>query len=216
MRYSTSSANPNRERFFRAASVDPARVLGVELMHTRRVLAPASAVEHRLLEAEAASEGGADGIVLPPGSGLWASVTVADCMPIWILDRASGACGILHSGWKGTGILEAGVGLMAERFGARPADLSVILGPAIGPCCYDVPPERAASFAAEFGAESAPTLGGSPRIDLRSANVSLARRLGIGALLSIEACTACDARLGSFRREGAERFTRMVAAVGEA
>jgi len=215
MRFRIDERNPNRDAFLRARGIDPEAVLGLELRHTRRVLAPGDAAEHRLLASRAALDGGADGIILPPGKGLWASITVADCMPIWLLDRSSGAFGVLHSGWKGTGILEAAARLLESRRGSRPSDLAVILGPSIGACCYAVPAERARSFAAEFGEGAAPVIGGSPRIDLREANLAIARRIGIGEILSIEACTCCDPRLGSFRREGSASFTRMIAAIGE-
>jgi copper oxidase (laccase) domain-containing protein len=214
MRYGTVAANPNRESFFRGLGADPAAVLGLELRHTRRVLFPADAAEHRRLSEAAALEGGADGLLLPRGSGLFASITVADCMPIWILDRASGAYGVLHSGWKGTGILAAAARLLESRLGSPASALAVVLGPSIGPCCYGVPEDRAESFASEFGPESVPLLAGRRRIDLRTANIALARSLGVGALLSIDSCTSCDPRLGSYRREGPASFTRMVAAIG--
>ena len=125
-----------------------------------------------------------------------------------------GAFGVLHSGWRGTGILAAAVEGLAARFGSQPSAMAAVLGPAIGACCYTVPEERARSFAAEFGEDSAAREGSVWRIDLRAANISLARRLGLGSLLSIDACTCCDHRLGSYRREGPAAFTRMVAACG--
>jgi len=213
MRYEAARPNPNRERFFETIGVDPASVLGLELAHSRNVIFSPGAAEHRRLARAAAGDGGADGILLSDRR-LFASVTVADCMPIWVLDRASGAFGVLHSGWKGTGILATAARMLEERFGTRPESISAILGPAIGSCCYAVPEERAEAFAGEFGAEAAPPAGGARRIDLRAANLSLARRLGVGAVLSIEACTCCDPRLGSYRREGGAAFTRMVAAAG--
>ncbi len=201
MRHRADEANPNRERFFRALGLRPGSVLGLELVHSRSVYFP--------LEEEAPA-GGADGLLLrDPGSA--ASVTVADCMPIWLFDRASGAFGVLHSGWKGTGILEAAVRLLGLRFGSDPAAVSAILGPAVGTCCYAVPEDRAALFAAEFGPETVIREGGSPRLDLRAANIAIARRLGLGALLSVEECSSCRPELGSYRREGPEAFTRMVA-----
>jgi polyphenol oxidase len=212
MKYGDPGCAPNRERFLRDRGLDPARALGLHLAHSRRILFPAR-------EGPAGDPGGAggdadaDGLILDD-PGLAATVTVADCMPIWILDRGSGVFGLLHSGWRGTGILETAVHAMAERFGSRPESLAVILGPAIGPCCYAVPEERAAGFAAAFGESSAPRRGGSSYLDLRAANLAIAERLGLGQLLSIEACTACDPRLGSYRRQGPSGFTRMLALCG--
>jgi len=219
MAYTDPASAANRRRFLSAAGVDPGRVLGLALAHSRNVLFPADAEEHRALAAEAASSGspddpvGADGIVLGDPE-LVATITVADCMPIWLLDRDSGSFGVLHSGWKGTGILSSAVEALVRLRGSRPSSMAAILGPAIGSCCYEVPAERARDFAREFGDESAFARGGAWVIDLRAANVGIARSLRIGEILSVEACTSCDERLGSYRRQGKDAFTRMLAACG--
>ena len=203
MKYGDSGSAPNRERFLREAGFDPATVLGLNLVHSRRVIFPSSGI----------AEGEADGLILHD-SPLAATITVADCMPIWILDRGSGAYGILHSGWRGTGILAAAVESMGDRYGSRPESIAVILGPAIGSCCYAVSEERASAFAAEFGEACVSRRGDLSFIDLRAANLSMAEALGIGQLLSIEACTSCDSRLGSYRRQGPASFARMLALCG--
>jgi hypothetical protein len=210
MKFGDPRSAANRERFLRGLGVDPLDSLGLELSHTRNLLFPARGDD---LAALARSAGGADGILLGD-EGLAATVTVADCMPIWILDRGSGSFGVLHSGWRGTGILARAIEALALRYGSRPASLSVILGPAIGPCCYAVSEDRASEFAAEFGDDSVRRRAGSWFLDLRAANLSIARRAGVGRVLSIEACTSCDPRLGSYRREGAGSFTRMLAFCG--
>lgn len=219
MRYRASGSGGNRERFLSGLGLGEESVLGVDLAHSRRVLVRTDAGE-RLFDgaAEIGSPGhgpehldsGYDGILLR-GSGLAASVTVADCMPIYVCDFASGAFGVLHSGWKGTGILATAVSALAAVAGSPPEAVSVILGPAIGPCCYAVSEERALGFGREFGPEAAPRRDGRCYLDLRAANLSLARRLGIGALSSIDLCTSCDEGLGSCRREGQGAFTRMMA-----
>ena len=140
-------------------------------------------------------------------------------MPIWLFDAKRRAFGLLHSGWKGTGILEAGVLRMGAEFGCPPADISVILGPSIGSCCYAVPEERASGFSAEFGAK-ATRRARSPDgkifhyLDLRAANLMLAEKLGIGRLMDVRLCTSCSPFLGSYRRQGAAGFTRMLALCG--
>lgn len=201
MRYIPDIVNANRVKFFSSLGLAREKVLGVELAHSRNVLFP---------EGNGNGASAADGILIKDPSYA-ASVTVADCMPIGIFDRSSRIFGVLHSGWKGTGILETAVRELGRRHCSPPQAISVILGPAIGACCYAVPEERARAYASEFGPESMIQRGGRFFLDLRAANVSLARRLGVGALLSVDACTSCDERLGSYRREGPGRFTRMVA-----
>lgn len=203
MRFLHDKPNPVREEFFRGQGIEPDRVLAVELVHSRTVLYPRGPEELRGVQA--------DGLIVEPGP--WVpTVTVADCMPIWVRHPGSGAYGVLHSGWQGTGILEAAVRGLGERYGAEPSGIDAFLGPSIGPCCYRVPEERAKIFRSEFGPDAVRLEAGAFRLDLGAANLGIARRLGLRSVTRISGCTSCDADLGSFRREGPEGFTRMVAA----
>lgn len=205
MRHEAGVSNPVREAWFESLGFARSRVVMPYLDHTRRVVAARTQAE---LEGFMC-----DGVVTDDREAALA-ITVADCMPIFLYDEGSGAFGILHSGWRGTGILASALELMAERFGTRPRDVSATFGPRIGPCCYVVDEERAAAFAAEFGEGSVARVGGKPRLDLAAANRGLAERLGLGSLHVMEGCTSCDERLGSFRREGPAAFTRMAAVIG--
>jgi YfiH family protein len=214
MRYFHRGVNPHREKYFGRWGIEASRVLGIKLAHSRSILFPSDrADQERLVDEAIDARGGADG-VLARDPRLVPTVTAADCMPIWILDRHSGVFGVLHSGWRGTGILTAAVEELGRRFGSPASAISAILGPAIGSCCYDVPEERARGFLKLYGDRAAFADGGRWRIDLREANIVIAERSGIGALLSVDACTSCDPRLGSYRREGPEHFTCMAAACG--
>ena len=149
-------------------------------------------------------------------AGMLLSVTVADCLPVFIADRKRGAYAIVHSGWKGTGILLDAVRLMRLEYDSRPEDLAVIIGPGIGACCYTVAKERWETFRGEFGAASAAGGEGAFRLDLRRANVDLLQKTGILDIVVVEDCTACSPGLGSYRRQGPESFTRMLAFIGKA
>ena len=144
------------------------------------------------------------------------TVTVADCLPIFLVDAGRGAFGIVHSGWKGTGIVREALRLMAQEFGTAAADVSAVLGPCIGTCCYRVQHARYERFKADFG-ERAVRLGKGPddyRLDLRAANVELLSQAGVTDISVTTDCTCCSPGLGSFRREGPETFTRMLAFIG--
>jgi len=71
------------------------------------------------------------------------SVRVADCVPLLIGDRTTGAVAAVHAGWRGavSGVIPAAVGALASAFSANPVDLVAAVGPSIGPCCYRVGPE---------------------------------------------------------------------------
>lgn len=218
MVFTRDARNPARDALFGSLGLAGDRVLAVRLEHTRRIMFFDGSGSAEGLAAEAEAAGGADGILcVDPRFTL--SVTAADCMPIWMFDRRTGAIALLHSGWKGTGILEVAAREFRERLGTPASDLSVILGPAIGPCCYEVPETRALEFRREFGDEAAVTSvsdSGTPRysLDLRAANLGIAERLGIGAISVSERCTACDPDLGSFRRQGPKAYARMIALCG--
>ena len=144
---------------------------------------------------------------------------------MFLFDTESGAFGLVHSGWKGTGIALLALELMRERWGTRPEAAAAVLGPCIGPCCYTVDEARAAGFENEFGAalpdyaEAAHlppvTRRGKagPSLDLKAANIRLLAGAGLRNIAVCRNCTFCDETLGSFRREG-NNFTRMMAVTG--
>ncbi len=198
---------PCRAALMAAVGVPAASLRGARQTHSRVVLR----VDR---DAPPADLPQADGMVTDCVE-LVLSVTVADCLPIYILDRGSGAFGIVHSGWKGTGIVLEAIELLRASYGSRQADLSVTIGPGIGACCYRVSEERAAAFRSSFG-DGGVRRGpdGAPRIDLRQANVGLLERAGVRDIVVVEDCTACSAELGSLRRQGPLAFTRMLAFIG--
>lgn len=72
--------------------------------------------------------------------GLVLAVKTADCVPILLADPVRKAIGIVHAGWRGTALAVAkkAVRAMGDAFGCEPSDMVAVLGPAIGPCCYQV------------------------------------------------------------------------------
>jgi YfiH family protein len=73
-----------------------------------------------------------------PGVAL--CIKTADCVPVFLADPLRRVIGAVHAGWKGTAlqIVEKAVKEMVQRFGACPSDLLAVIGPSIGPCCYEV------------------------------------------------------------------------------
>ena len=72
-------------------------------------------------------------------------VLVADCVPVAL--AAPGAVAMVHCGWRGVaaGIVERA--LTAVRRLADAGEVHAAIGPAIGPCCYEVGPEVGDVFA---------------------------------------------------------------------
>ncbi len=203
----------NRARLFRSRGIAPDSAVALSQIHSRIVRVAESAAPFSDYP-----EG--DGVITANDS-LVPTVTVADCMPIWLLDPVGRWFGVLHSGWRGTGILRTAVELAADEWGAKPENLRVILGPHIRSCCYTVDSERADYFRRAFG-ESCVALDPEReaagdrwpwRLSLAEANRNLALSLGLlpGHVHDSGECTACNPLYGSNRREGAETFTRMLA-----
>ena len=67
-------------------------------------------------------------------------VTTADCVPILLADPVAKAAAAIHAGWRGTvgGVIAESVALMTGKLGCDPRNIRAYLGPAIGPCCYEV------------------------------------------------------------------------------
>jgi len=205
MRCEIGVLNPARDAFVSSLGLDPGKHAACKQVHSKRVVFAGAR--------EGVAGMMADGILMRD-RGLSASVTVADCMPIWLLERSAGIFGVLHSGWTGTGILDTALRLI-ETIGGEAKKVSAILGPRIGPCCYGVPPERAVAFMDEFGPDAAVERNGSWRLDLVAANAGILERAGVEAWSAEGGCTACGEEYGSSRREGRLAFTRMMAVVGE-
>lgn len=147
----------------------------------------------------------ADGLVSAT-PGLAACVLAADCVPILIADPRSGAVAAVHAGWRGTiaRIAAAGVEALVRERRARPAELVAAIGPAIGPCCYEVALELANRFAQEIDRKVASTTRGGPRLDLWLANRMILKAIGLPSrqIETVERCTSCeDESFFSHRRD---------------
>ena len=133
------------------------------------------------------SPGEADGL-LAGRVGALLIVTVADCVPVYILDPKRSAIALLHAGWRGAsaGILRRGVAALRADYGCQPQDLHVHLGPAICGRCYEVGREVLASFGNATGEAG--------RLDLRDELFRQALTLDVpGVQISRSTwCTSCE------------------------
>jgi YfiH family protein len=78
------------------------------------------------------------------------AVRAADCVPLLMADRITGAVAAVHAGWRGTAARAAVAALnaMEREFGTRPGNVVAAIGPSIGPCCYTVGSDLVDAFAA--------------------------------------------------------------------
>jgi YfiH family protein len=150
-----------------------------------------------------------------PGDGLWTDeagvpmlALVADCVPIAIARNgaAPAALAVLHAGRIGIleGVIEAGVAALDE------GDLTAAVGPAIGPCCYEVGDEVADPYRRRFGRE----IMSGRKLDLWTAAERLLEEAGVKTVDRLDICTACNPDLFfSNRRDGKPRGSQGVLGV---
>jgi YfiH family protein len=154
--------------------------------------------------------------------GVGVMVMAADCLPIAL--GSGGAVAVVHAGWRGlsAGVLEHGVRALRDLAGAT-APIGAIVGPGAGACCYEVGAEvheafRAARALATPAAASPAGYGhgddDSPRghLDLRAIAHERLLAAGVADVRHMDACTICDTRYFSHRREGARAGRQAVIA----
>lgn len=134
----------NYRRFFAATKL-PTHLVSANQIHSDLVLV-ASKVP------EVAPD--CDGFVSAT-KNLTLAVKTADCLPILLEDAAAGIVGAVHAGWRGSakGIVCRALDQM-EALGAKRERICAVIGPRIGPCCFEVKGdfvEEYRGFLGDFG-----------------------------------------------------------------
>ena len=88
--------------------------------------------------------------------GLAICIKTADCVPVFMVDKAKKVIAAVHAGWKGTALAISAkvIRLMRLRYGSQPQDILAAIGPSIGLCCYEVDNAAAEAFRAHKDNES--------------------------------------------------------------
>jgi hypothetical protein len=148
--------------------------------------------------------------------GVTVAIRTADCLPILIVDPKTRSVAAVHAGWRGVvaDIASKTVEAMRLKFGCRPQDLEIAIGPGIGACCFEVGPEVAARFRAFFPERN--DLDGRAKVDLIETVVRQLGRNGVtkGQIDTSDLCSCCKPELFESYRRDRERSGRMLAAAG--
>ena len=139
------------------------------------------------------------------GAGVLLGVAAADCVPILVADP-DGPIGVAHAGWEGTSlrVARALIETMVAAGAARER-LVASLGPSIGPCCYRIDVERAATIEERIGGESLVRDDGHIVFDLWRANAEQLRDAGVARVEISGLCTRSGgADLWSYRGRAAD------------
>lgn len=139
-------------------------------------------------------------------SGIPVAVVTADCVPILMANQSGKCVAAIHAGWRGTRAhIVRKLWSQLQSQGERPENWTAAIGPAIGPCCYEVSVELAEDFQREFGFLGEGIAVPRSRIlDLPAIQAGELRHLGIGQIDLLRFCTRCSTTppFHSYRREG--------------
>jgi hypothetical protein len=159
-------------------------------------------------------------VLMTDRPGLPLAIFTADCLPIIIYDPTHRRLAVVHAGWRGTVqsvAREAARALI--QAGSRAEDLIAVIGPSIGPCCYEVDrpviDRLEAAFPGGWDAWVTARPGERWRLDLWAANEDQLRAAGLrpGHIANLRLCTACRLDLFFSYRRGSRGRLAAVAAV---
>jgi len=158
-------------------------------------------------------------ITLSRVAGVGCGIRTADCVPILVGDRTTGAVAAIHSGWRGTlaGAAQAGIRALRKLIGAE-GDLIAAIGPHIERCCFEVGPDVAEELAGASRLGRAVVIereGARPHVDLRRIVRAQLEAEGLddARIDDVPGCTVCDReRFHSYRRDG-DRSGRLLSAI---
>ncbi len=141
--------------------------------------------------------------------GLLLTVTVADCIPVYLAVPEKQVVALLHAGWRGVAgrILERGVEVVKRAAFARAADIVMHCGVGICGACYEVGSEVLSQFTGR------PETGAG-HVDLRSVLAKQGRALGLGHTTVSPWCSAHDRTQFFSHRASGGRDGRMIAYAG--
>ncbi|MGH7703059.1 MAG: laccase domain-containing protein, partial [Gemmatimonadales bacterium] len=142
--------------------------------------------------------------------GILLTVTVADCIPVYLVAPAQRTIALLHAGWRGTaaGILGHALGLLESARRINPSDIVMHCGVGICGDCYEVGSE------VMLGCGMSPTGAGPWHLDLRDCLVRQAAVHGVGHISTSQWCSGHDQAHFYSHRASRGRDGRMVAYLG--
>lgn len=204
----------NRQLWWEEWNADGDDAVMGEQVHGNRVMWVDRTAGGRGSRAMQTAIQGIDGLITADSVALMAMY--ADCVPLFFYHPTLGTVALAHAGWRGT-VHKIGKAVIdeLEKAGGRAEDVWVGIGPAIGPCCYQVDEQVADEVAANIGRGPwlVPDEGATDhyRLDLARANEEILLKAGVKAphIWNAGLCTACRTQdFFSYRRDG-KRSGRM-------
>ncbi len=207
------AVSQNFDRACRALGLTPAETVTCYLKHSADVITVTRQNRQPVM-------GWADGLVTAE-PGIFLTMRFGDCTPLLFFDPVRRAVGLAHAGWRGTmkQAAAATVRAMVQTLHCRPADIIAVIGPSIGPCCYEVGPD--VMEAAQTSLDSTDGLfirrnGRHDRayFDMWEANRRQLIAAGVKTIIQSGLCTACRTDLFFSHRAEKGRTGRFGVIIG--
>ncbi len=184
----------NHDRVYQAMGTTRSQVVTCHLTHSADVLQVTTADRGRVV--------GRGDAIITADDGVFLSMRFADCAPILLHDPVRRAVGLAHAGWRGTvkNVAKSVVQAMVDKLGCSPQNITAVIGPAIGPCCYqvgnDVIEAVDAVFPQRYASDNGTQLFSRRNerhayFDLWEANRRQLKTAGVGQIVVSGLCTAC-------------------------
>ena len=182
----------------------PDQTISCHLTHSADIITVNKSNRQRLM-------GYGDGLITVEPA-IFLAMRFGDCTPLIFFDPVQKAIGLAHAGWRGTmkNVAGAVIKAMVEQLGCRAQDIIAVIGPAIGPCCYEVGPEvrQAAEQAFDEPGSLFRNRNGNSQpdrayFDMWEANRRQLAASGVTQIIQSSLCTAC--RTDLFFSHRAER-----------
>jgi hypothetical protein len=151
-----------------------------------------------------------DGLILL-SRGIAGIVKTADCQPVILCEPEYPVASIIHAGWRGTvnKITKKAVEKMVQ-IGVDKKRIIALLGPSIGPCCYEVKNDVYNVFVeGGFSDTIFSKKNSSLFLDIRRANIEILQSEGVQNIYGIGLCTCCSQNLFNSYR-GGEKEKRQI------
>ena len=136
----------------------------------------------------------------------------ADCTPVIIYSAKHKVGAVVHAGWRGCAqsILPKTVRMLYEKFSVKPKELTCVIGPSIGSCCYCVNEDVYYKIKNTVHSESELLFGkiednsqdNKYYVDLKRVNQTQLEEISVENIDVCNICTSCQNDLYfSYRKE---------------
>lgn len=125
-------SDENRRRFFKKFGIKDNLAVRADLVNGNAVGIVSNQQSGKIIKKT-------DGLITAD-KNLFLTITVADCLPVFVYDPKKEIIGLVHAGWRNLAgnILEKTIEKMSENFGSLPKDILVGIGPGISQCHFEV------------------------------------------------------------------------------